>query len=89
MVPRVCIMAGDYSLSDIIIIIIIIIQVVITTARSCLTQIPHHNPGQLKEQIMNYKSNCQFSWKFVQFCAFQFTILVECLHCEGVTAQER
>ena len=70
MVPRVCslvcIMTGDYGVSDIIIIIIIILQVVITTARGCLTQIPHHSHGQLpgshlsrnvKEQILNYKSN--------------------------------
>ena len=47
MVPTVCIMTGDYSLSDIIIIIIIIIQVVITTAQGCLTQIPHHSHSQI------------------------------------------
>ena len=66
MVPTVCSIVREITVvSDIIIIIIIIIQVVITTARGCLTQIPHHNRGQLpgshlsrnvKEQILNYKS---------------------------------
>ena len=89
-------MRRDYRLSDIIIIIIIIIQVVITTARGCLTQIPHHNHGQVpgshlsrdvKEQIVNYKSNVAAI--VLQFCPVQSTIFLECLHCKGVTAQER
>ena len=93
MVPTVCIiMSGDYSLSDIIIIIIIIIQVVITTARGCLTQIPHHNLGQLpgsplscnvKEQIMNYKSNFPGNLSSFAFLpVYHFTGVFALLRCD-------